>query len=453
MDYSKLKVPQLKEELKRRGLRAHGIKDQMVLRLKDADNMFKQNNLNPGIGQLIRGGTPSNEDAPSTPEEQESMREMRRRDREERAAVTLFKKPLATLQYFFLEVCVMIVGWTHRLWCNRRKVAFAFLLVVAMTVVYHLEGSHQVYVQYLRKLTMWSLYWVGLGILSSVGLGTGLHTFLLYLGPHIAMVTLAAFECQSVSFPEPPYPDKIVCPESSSQEGSSAITMTIWAVLQKVRLEAVMWGAGTALGELPPYFMAKAARLSGVEPDSEEYEEFEDMMEQSQGGQQNFLTRMKVGIQRLVQRIGFFGILACASIPNPLFDLAGITCGHFLVPFWTFFGATLIGKAVIKMGIQTMFVIITFSEHHADVMVDLIGSIPLIGPMLQRPFRDLLTKQKSKLHHEPGSASKSQKSNLLGFLFEKLIIAMVIYFIISIVNSLAQRYMKRVQEKNRDKSH
>lgn len=40
------------------------------------------------------------------------------------------------------------------------------------------------------------------------------------------------------------------------------------------------------------------------------------------------------------------------QIPNPLFDLAGITCGHFLVPFWTFFGATLIGKAIIKMHLQ-----------------------------------------------------------------------------------------------------
>ena len=40
------------------------------------------------------------------------------------------------------------------------------------------------------------------------------------------------------------------------------------------------------------------------------------------------------------------------QIPNPLFDLAGITCGHCLVPFWTFFGATLIGKAIIKMHIQ-----------------------------------------------------------------------------------------------------
>lgn len=35
-----------------------------------------------------------------------------------------------------------------------------------------------------------------------------------------------------------------------------------------------MWGAGTALGELPPYFMARAARLSGQEPDDEEYAEY-----------------------------------------------------------------------------------------------------------------------------------------------------------------------------------
>jgi hypothetical protein len=36
---------------------------------------------------------------------------------------------------------------------------------------------------------MWCAWWVGLGVLSSVGFGTGLHTFLLYLGPHIAAVS------------------------------------------------------------------------------------------------------------------------------------------------------------------------------------------------------------------------------------------------------------------------
>ena len=42
--------------------------------------------------------------------------------------------------------------------------------------------------------------WLALGIMSSVGLGTGLHTFLLYLGPHIIRVTLLAGQCTPTEF-------------------------------------------------------------------------------------------------------------------------------------------------------------------------------------------------------------------------------------------------------------
>ena len=197
----------------------------------------------------------------------------------------------------------------------------------------------------------WCGWWVGLGILSSVGLGTGLHTFLLYLGPHIAAVTMAAYECNSLEFPQPPYPAQILCPEGQANVTgaeaedvvASAVTVTVWAILAKVRVEAFCWGAGTAIGELPPYFMARAARLSGSEP-SEEEEEFHDLQEKLKNPEKmTRFERMKYSVQHLVEKVGFFGILACASIPNPLFDLAGITCGHFLIPFWTFFGATLIG--------------------------------------------------------------------------------------------------------------
>lgn len=37
------------------------------------------------------------------------------------------------------------------------------------------------YVRYMEKKTLWWACWVGLKIFSVVGLGTGLHTFLLYL--------------------------------------------------------------------------------------------------------------------------------------------------------------------------------------------------------------------------------------------------------------------------------
>lgn len=88
--------------------------------------------------------------------------------------------------------------------------------------VYLMQGPHQEHIRVVEKHLVWCLYWVGLGVLSSVGFGTGLHTFLIYLvihfdsgvvilvlqGPHIARVTLAAYECNSLDFPEPPYPDE-----------------------------------------------------------------------------------------------------------------------------------------------------------------------------------------------------------------------------------------------------
>uniref|UniRef100_A0A096MIS2 Vacuole membrane protein 1 n=1 Tax=Poecilia formosa TaxID=48698 RepID=A0A096MIS2_POEFO len=380
------------------------------------------------------------------------LRERRQKDKEDRLSLVLWRRPVVTLHYFLLETLVKLKEWTFELW-HRRGTVFVFLLLCFLfSITYSTDGSHQTYVQYLEKKVLWCAYWVGLGILSSVGLGTGLHTFLLYLGPHIASVTLAAYECGSIDFPEPPYPDQIICPQDGGLEDS----ISIFSIMSKVRLEACMWGAGTAIGELPPYFMARAARQSGTDPDDEDYEEFEEMLEQAQGAQ-DFVTRAKLGVQHMVQKVGFFGILACASIPNPLFDLAGITCGHFLVPFWTFFGATLIGKAIIKMHIQKLFVIITFSKHIVEQMVSLIGlplknpvngaplgSVPTIGPSLQKPFSQYLEAQKTKLHHAGKNGPADE--NWLSWVFEKVVLVMVCYFVISIINSMAQSYAKRLQQ-------
>lgn len=86
--------------------------------------------------------------------------------------------------------------------------------------------------------------------------------------------------------------------------------------MTKVRYEAFLWGAGTALGELPPYFMAKAARLSGYDPeDDDDMKEFEDLKKKRElGVELNVLDRAKVAMERIVERVGFLGILACASV-------------------------------------------------------------------------------------------------------------------------------------------
>jgi len=156
--------------------------------------------------------------------------------------------------------------------------------------------------------------------------------------------------------------------------------------------------------------------------------------------------RAKYGIQQLVEKVGFFGILAAASIPNPLFDLAGITCGHFLVPFWTFFGATLIGKAVIKMHIQKVFVILAFNKELFEGAVSLLVQIPVLGSRLEGPVRQLLAQQREKLHSKGES---HQGGSVISSVFEIFVLSMVTYFVVSIINSLAQSYKKRLEKEKR----
>jgi membrane protein YqaA with SNARE-associated domain len=375
-----------------------------------------------------------------------SMTETLETERKERERIVLWRRPLLTLQYFLLEALALASGLATRLYRRKKTVILTILLLVIAYTIYHIEGPHQKVVKSIEKQLLWCAYWIGLGILSSVGLGTGLHTFLLYLGPHIAAVTLAAFECKSVNFPEPPYPNEIVCPDKHDSQ-----PMSIWTIMSKVRLEAIMWGAGTAIGELPPYFMARAARLSGVDLEDDDFEEIEELLHDKtrHPEEMGFLEKAKLSVHNLVQRVGFFGILACASIPNPLFDLAGITCGHFLIPFWTFFGATLIGKAIIKMHIQKLFVIFIFSAHHVESVVKLIGFIPHFGKLAQHPFQEYLELQKQKLHHKPGVGQEEGGGNVLSWCFEKLVMAMVVYFVLSIFNSMAQNYHKRLCKSQR----
>jgi uncharacterized membrane protein YdjX (TVP38/TMEM64 family) len=87
------------------------------------------------------------------------------------------------------------------------------------------------------------------------------------------------------------------------------------------------------------------------------------------------MDKGKIIIYDNMEKYGFWTILACASIPNPLFDLAGITCGHFRIPFKTFFTATFIGKAIIKVHIQMLFVIAIFRKESLAVIVSIIKSI------------------------------------------------------------------------------
>lgn len=70
-----------------------------------------------------------------------------------------------------------------------------------------------------------------------------------------------------------------MCPE----EEPNLATVSIWSIMQKVKIESFMWGAGVAIGELPPYFMGRAARLSDCDSDEEDdLKEIEELQKKSE---------------------------------------------------------------------------------------------------------------------------------------------------------------------------
>ncbi len=99
-----------------------------------------------------------------------------------------------------------------------------------------------------------------------------------------------------------------------------------------VGLECFLWGFGTALGELPPYFISKAAGFFNL---------LKLLLTKKTMKQMTFHRTLQLlansntfysKICKNTHSLLFLFLLLykfLIQIPNPLFDLAGISCGHF----------------------------------------------------------------------------------------------------------------------------
>ena len=127
--------------------------------------------------------------------------------------------------------------------------------------------------------------------------------------------------------------------------------------------------------------------------------------------------------------------------------MAGITCGHFGIAFWTFFGATLIGKAVFKVHIQAISVILAFSKHHVEGILSFIeGNIPFLHGTLT----SALEKQKRNLFSNSSNEDIEGAKPLIANLWEVFITLMVVYFLHSIVNSVVNERLRENHNKKKD---
>ena len=180
------------------------------------------------------------------------------------------------------------------------------------------------------------------------------------------------------------------------------------ALFTKVTASAILWGAGTAVGEIPPYLFAYAAAAepsrtpspttkpassppASPDPVSHPIESPPPLQPPTLSAR--VADAAETHFSAAVKRHGFFAVLALASWPNALFDFCGLACGQFRMPFWTFFSATLLGKGVIKVLMQSAAILSFFSKPSREAVLDwLQAAAPrkLPGIALEAPPGDVL---------------------------------------------------------------
>mmetsp|Transcript_1231 Transcript_1231/g.3656 ORF Transcript_1231/g.3656 Transcript_1231/m.3656 type:complete len:454 (+) Transcript_1231:332-1693(+) len=299
----------------------------------------------------------------------------------DRRNLTLWRAPRATLRHFATNVA----GTTGRATAvAARHPATLFLALPLLTLYLSLKytGAAEESVAEAEEWALFVLWWVGLGVLSSVGLGTGVHSGLLFLFPHMLKVCLAAEKCKDLDFDA--RGDMWWRHHMFSCEDDTPDEVTFGAILLKVLPPAVLWGAGTALGEVPPYAVAfHASVAAGKVSRIEQHLQMDDSSSGPLGAMSGALGGVQSWMMSIIKRHGFLGILLLSAWPNAAFDLCGICCGHYQMPFWHFFGATFIGKALIKVTMQSAVMVAVFrKESRNAILAWLQRSLPTWLPSL-----------------------------------------------------------------------
>jgi len=347
---------------------------------------------------------------------------------------------LTTMKLFSRAFIRWLRSFTKELITHPITLLVALPLVIAYFVALNIEGSHQPFLRSVRFVVEFMVWWVGLGVLSSVGLGTGMHSGILFLFPLIMKVSMAASECKSLNFDSESemwfQPGDFECPEGQPQT-SNVTFLRVWL---KVFLSCLLWGAGTAIGEIPPYAVTRARRLAGKAA-----EEFDDeiVIPSTEGPAPPWYTIS--GMQRwmitFIEKHGFWGVVAFSAWPNMAFDLCGMCCGHFLMPFWTFFGATFVGKAIIKVNIQSWFFIVLFSQHWADSIVQWIQNVTPAWLKLHQYVGNAMHEARESFHkHQHSQTDEISWGSWAWRIFMTVLIG---GFIISSINQFAQQEQAR----------
>lgn len=360
--------------------------------------------------------------------------DLERKLRDERKGLKIHLRPFTVL-YNFGAVATRFLRHSIAVMSVHPITLYILIPLMALWILgTKVEGPHQELQSTIQIWGEYIVWWVGLGVLSSVGLGTGMHSGILFLFPHIFLVVQGAEECKSLNF-DTLHHVWFRSFETNCVGVPNPSSVTFWAIFQKTFLPAMLWGSGTAMGEIPPYALSRAAAEAGQVD-----EEFEELTaDKDNGNKYDVVNRMKIWMIEFLQNYGFWGVLLMSAWPNMAFDLCGICCGHFMMPFWTFFGATLIGKALVKVNLQAAFFITMFSDEYMAKFEKLIAAVTPTSWELDGKISEFLMDCRKQFHKASDKSNAGDKG-LVGRAGNAVMTLFIAYFAVSAIEQFAVSY-------------
>ena len=122
------------------------------------------------------------------------------------------------------------------------------------------------------------------------------------------------------------------------------------------------------------------------------------------------------------------------------------------MPFWTFFGATLLGKAVVKVNLQAAFFITIFTDSHMRQVEKFVERLTPDSWNLDEKVNRFLLDCRHRFHaahnetkadHESGDAQTSEITQI----GSAIMILFILFFAKSCIEQLAQQHAAEEDER------
>jgi len=361
----------------------------------------------------------------------------------------LFQSPYSTLSHATVGAKDYFVWTRNKYFPNKVLLS----IVAACLVIYggfQVEGPHSSLLTTLWFYTEFIVWWMGLGILSSVGLGTGMHTGMLFTFPHAFQTVMAAEGCGNLHFNSNANMWSRPAESAFTCLSEDQVDVPYLNLVFKILPVFVVWGLGTAVGEVPPYFIAYMAKSAGE--NNADMEDIDDIRSKNDP-----VSKMQVWMLDIMEWGGFWGIVAMAAWPNAAFDMCGIVCGHLLLPLWMFLGATMVGKGLMKAPMQGFFFVAMFRKSTADWILSssfIMSLESFANSMIHMlnseadamSFLDTINTKRASMGDTESVEVENKPESWPAFLWNLFILFMVMYFVKSIVEQLAQEHARSLEE-------